>query len=140
MSALENELGRVLEAAEVAFSWQERDRGTMPNLRCDSLYGVPMIATPDFYLRESGVCIEVKGQMTLHQVTKMLFLTKTAGVPYYIYQASEEDWDPTIQARRPRRAVPRARDRASAARDRDGSPRRRTPALGPDPGARETHP
>ncbi len=53
-----------------------------------------MGAEPDFYLPGAGIFVEVKGQMTLHQVSKMLYLA--ANHHYYVYQHSEVDWDPTL--------------------------------------------
>ena len=94
MSKFEEDLASRLENAGISFR-----RGTdVPSLPYDRLYGVKKTAIPDFYLPHSGIFIEVKGQMTLHQVSKMLFLAEHADVPYYVAQYSEEDWDPTVES------------------------------------------
>jgi hypothetical protein len=93
-SAHENELKAKLDAAGVKFLWQERD--SIPKRNYAALYGVSKSAEPDFYLPGPDMFIEVKGQMTLHQVAKMLYLAAQPDYRYYVYQSSEEDWDPTI--------------------------------------------
>jgi hypothetical protein len=95
-SGFEDELSTTLQKAGVNFLWQAQD--TIQRLSYAALYGVPKWATPDMYFPESRVFIEVKGSMTLHQVSKMIYLTSQPGYGYYVYQASEEDWDPTIDA------------------------------------------
>ena len=95
-SKYEVDLAASLKASEIAFKWQET--GGIPRLPYHSLYGVTKWADPDFYLEVSGLSVEVKGSMTLHQVTKMLFLCAQPGARYYVYQASEEDWDPTLDS------------------------------------------
>ena len=95
-SMLETELKQTLENAGVRALWQETDE--IPKLDYTGLYQTRKAAVADLYLPDANIFVEVKGQMTLHQVAKMLYLTAQAGIGYYVYQGTEEDWDPTLDA------------------------------------------
>jgi hypothetical protein len=96
MSVFEKTIAAELRRRGVAFEWQAETAGR--RIPYYPLYGVAKYAVPDFYLPVTNIHVEVKGQMTLHQVSKMLYLAERSGVAYYVVQCSEEDWDPTIQS------------------------------------------
>lgn len=98
VSKNEQNLGSFLEGASVSFQWQARAGDTIKPMSYGSLYGVSKQAKADFYIPTADLYIEVKGQMTLHQVAKSLYLAQKSAHAYYLYQATEEDWDPTLGA------------------------------------------
>jgi hypothetical protein len=46
----------------------------------------------DFYLTDSNVYIEVKGQMTYYAVNQLLWEVKKIPAPFFVFQCTEEDW------------------------------------------------
>jgi hypothetical protein len=63
--------------------------------------------TSDIFLPANGVHVEVKGFMTIYAMAKIAWLCQqTFG--YYVFQATEEDWDPFTDALDGPQAVPAA--------------------------------
>lgn len=53
--------------------------------------------TCDLYLPDAKLYVEIKGFMTIYAMAKMAWLSQ-AGFGYYVFQATEEDWDPFTDA------------------------------------------
>jgi hypothetical protein len=96
MSANEDELAKFLSDNGVSAS-RPILGSTSALLNYSALYGVTKKYVPDFWLESANLYIEVKGQMTLHQVSKLIYVLEAGRVNLYLYQATEEDWDPTIE-------------------------------------------
>jgi len=51
----------------------------------------------DFYIPNNDIFIEIKGWMTIHAMSKMMWLANNLN-NYYIFQMTENDWNPFLDS------------------------------------------
>jgi hypothetical protein len=94
MSQLEDAIQAQLEYNKVPFTPQERiPVESWPWKR-------PRSHSPkcDFYLPTGNIYVEVKGFMTIHAMAKLSWFCRQNHIRYYIFQGTEEDWNPFIDS------------------------------------------
>jgi hypothetical protein len=52
----------------------------------------------DAFLPQANIYIEIKGFMTIYAMAKMSWLCRCKKIRYYIFQGTEEDWNPYLQS------------------------------------------
>jgi len=52
----------------------------------------------DFFLPQGKIYVEVKGFMTIHAMAKLAWFCRQEGIRYYIFQGTEEDWNPYLES------------------------------------------
>jgi hypothetical protein len=85
----EQDLAAIMLEANVEYLW---GKGQVPPMRHPET-GQPHYA--DFYIPATSLYVEVKGQLTLREITKMARISASSA-NYYLYQATDPDWKALI--------------------------------------------